>query len=444
MTAVIAGYQSDPVSAAPPPGTVPPGGPAGPHPQTVLSSPGASLSSPGASLSSPGAPTWRATFGRAGTTVASAIGRRRVLSGLGGLVVAGGLAAAGWELTSSGGTATAGTAAGGTTDRRVAWVHPTSGPVRSGAAISTDGGTLYIGSDDGTAYALDAASGRQAGTFRTGGTVSGVTVAGTTLLAGSADRKVHAFATGNLGVSWTSPAAGAAIAGAATSGGGIVYAGSEDGYLYALDFNTGQRKWRTPTGGTTMPSQPTGTGVVWAGSQDGTMYVLDTGTGKVVGKLPVGGPVGSAPLTITGQVYVGTSKGVLYKLYYDDFTNSTQVNWKFPADGAITGTPVPAPGGDTIFAATTRGTVYQVQPGPDLGTALWNCHVGGPVRSGLAVYNGVAYAGSDDGYLYAIDISTGTVRWKYKTGGAIRGSVLAARGLVYFGSLDHRVYALRA
>jgi outer membrane protein assembly factor BamB len=56
----------------------------------------------------------------------------------------------------------------------------------------------------------------------------------------------------------------------------------------------------------------------------------------------------------------------------------------------------------------------------------------------------VLYVGCDDGYLYALDISTGAQRWRYKTGGAIRSQILVAGDLVYFGSLDHRVYALRA
>jgi len=437
MTAAIARHQASLASATTPDEAVPSGGQVlsgeqrGLHPPTTAASPGAS-----ARLS---------PFGRAGTTVASVIGRRRVLSGLGGLVVAGGLAAAGWELASPGGsTATAGTSAGRIPGNRAAWVHPADGPVRSGPAISGDGGTLYVGSDTGTVYALNAASGRQADTFRVGGAVSGVTVADETLYIASADGKVQAVNIGSRGYGWTSQAAGAAIAGAPMWGGNAIYAGSGDHYVYALDPRTGQRKWRAKSGGTAMPSEATGTGVVWVGSQDGTMYVLDTGTGKVVNKLAVNGPVGSAPVTVTGQVYVGTGTGFLWDVRYEDFTKSTQVEWKFRADGAIMGTPVPAAGGDTIFAATTHGTVYAVQPGSELGKALWSCHVGGPVRSRLAVYNGVVYAGSDDGYLYAIDISTGTVSWKYKAGGAIWSTILAKDGLVYFGSLDHRVYALHA
>jgi outer membrane protein assembly factor BamB len=429
MTAVIAGYQAGPVSpgpmsAGPPAGRIPSGPQDGPHPPTVATAPGGS--------------TWRASFGRAGTTVASAIGRRRVLSGLGGLVVAGGLAAAGWELAGPGAS---GAAAGSTTDQRVAWTYPTGGPVRSGAAISGDGATLYIGSDDGTVYALDAATGRRTGTYPAGGAVSGVAVAGNTLLVGSADRSVHAFTIGNLGVSWASPAAGARIVGAPTAGGGAVYVGSDDHYVYALDFDTGDRKWRRPTGGTTVAGPPQNTGVMWAGSLDGHLYALNASTGAVDWQFAAGA-VSSAPLVTVGPVYFGASNGSLYSVSFTSFDSSSQVDWHFAADGAIQGTPVST--GDAIYTATASGNVYALDIGT--GTQAWSrpLSLGSPVQGGPALREGVLYVGCDDGYLYAIDTSTGTVRWRHQAGGAIQSQILVVGDLVYFGSLDHRVYALRA
>jgi outer membrane protein assembly factor BamB len=445
MTAVIEGYQASSASVAPPNGTVPAGGPVmsggqsfpggqslrggqrGPHPPTVAAAPGAS--------------TRPAPLGRAGTTVASAIGRRPVLSGLGGLLIAGGLAAAGWELASSSHTpAAAGTTAGRVSDKRVVWAHQADGPVRSAATLSVDGTTLYVGSDTGTVYALDAASGRQTGTFRAGGAVSGVAMAGGTLLVGSADGKVRAFDAVDPGFSWTSLAVGGAIAGAPTGGeGNILYAGSQDGYVYALDLRTGQQKWRAKTGGTVVAGQPDGTGVMYAASQDGTLYVLDTGSGKVVGQYAAGGAISAAPLVILGGVYFGTGKGALYDVFYEGFTKTTGEQWKFTADGAVVGTP--ATSGDTFFTATTSGTVYAVENG---GTQLLRRQVGGAAQSGLAVESGVLYVGCDDGYLYAIDIASNTVSWKYPTGGPIRSNILVNNGHVYFGNLNHQVYALLA
>jgi outer membrane protein assembly factor BamB len=66
------------------------------------------------------------------------------------------------------------------------------------------------------------------------------------------------------------------------------------------------------------------------------------------------------------------------------------------------------------------------------------------VNSGLAVSGGTLYAGSEDGYLHAINVGTGKHRWRYRTGGAVRSQILVAGGLVYFGSLDGSVYAVRA
>jgi len=174
------------------------------------------------------------------------------------------------------------------------------------------------------------------------------------------------------------------------------------------------------------------------------MYILGTSKGKVVDKIAVNSPVSTAPLTVVGQVYVGTSKGVVYDLFYESFTNSTSVNGTFAADGAVMGTPVLAGNGDTIYAATTRGTVYAIRPGSETDTALWALHVGGPVRSGLAFHNTCSTSAATTGYLYAIDTTTNDVSWTYKTGGAIRSQILVTGSLVYFGSLDHQVYALHA
>jgi outer membrane protein assembly factor BamB len=448
MTATIARYEasSRPAAAADGAGhsggTVPSGGQPGPHPPTGPSAP---RSSP-----RPSRP------GGGGSGAASFIRRRRMLSGLGGLVVAGGLAAAGWELTSGGSNANA---AGRDADNRLAWTYKADGPVRSGPAVSGDGGTLYAGSDAGTVYALDAASGRRMETYRVGGAVSGVTVAGGTLLVGSADGTVQAFDTGTDGVSWTFRGTGAAITGAPTrnaAGTDIIYAASDDGYVYAVNVDTGTQLWRTLTGKGAMVGQALGLEVVWVGSQDGTVYLLGTDSGQVVHQHATGGTISSAPLVILGRGYVGTSKGILYDLDFDAaFANtSPDVDWTFAADGGIAGTPAPSGASvNTFFTATTRGNVYEVQPGsnigPQPGTALWTTPLGGSVQAGPA-FDGdslTLYVGSDDGYLYAIDTSAnGAVSWKYKTGGAIRSGILPKSGpngtLVYFGSLDQRVYAL--
>ena len=184
--------------------------------------------------------------------------------------------------------------------------------------------------------------------------------------------------------------------------------------------------------------------------QDGNVYVLDTDTGQVVGKKAVSGTASTDPLLARYSIYFGTSKGVLYNVETFDpaLDKAVQFGWTYQADGPIAGTPVVAGSGDNVFVATTRGTVCSVQPGSaDLGepgTLLWSYRTGGAVRGGLAVYQGVAYAGCDDGYLYAIDITSRALRWKFQAGAAIKSTVTAKAGLVYFGTDGSQVYALHA
>jgi len=61
-----------------------------------------------------------------------------------------------------------------------------------------------------------------------------------------------------------------------------------------------------------------------------------------------------------------------------------------------------------------------------------------------AVVNGVAYFGSDDTNVYAVNTTTGAKLWSFKTGGSVEDTPNVANGIVYVGSGDGNFYALNA
>ena len=63
--------------------------------------------------------------------------------------------------------------------------------------------------------------------------------------------------------------------------------------------------------------------------------------------------------------------------------------------------------------------------------------------SSPTVADGLAYVGSQDRYLYAVDTQSGRETWKFKTGDWVRCPAVAD-GVVYVGSHDHYLYALDA
>ena len=60
--------------------------------------------------------------------------------------------------------------------------------------------------------------------------------------------------------------------------------------------------------------------------------------------------------------------------------------------------------------------VYSSAGVSKLNGVKWKFHTGGRVISSPAVVNGVAYVGSTDSFLYAIDAASGTLKWKFETG----------------------------
>jgi outer membrane protein assembly factor BamB len=81
---------------------------------------------------------------------------------------------------------------------------------------------------------------------------------------------------------------------------------------------------------------------------------------------------------------------------------------------------------------------------PQLHGVKWKFKTQGPVISTPAIADGVAYFGSNDHYLYAVDAASGAERWKFKTGSHVASSPAVSGHRVYFSSYDGNVYALDA
>ena len=96
-----------------------------------------------------------------------------------------------------------------------------------------------------------------------------------------------------------------------------MYVGSHDGTVYALNASTGMVGfnlelhnnvvWSYATGDMIMFSSPTvADGVVYVGSYNDKVYALNATTGHLLWSYETGGPVVSSPAVKNGVVYVGS------------------------------------------------------------------------------------------------------------------------------------------
>ena len=94
--------------------------------------------------------------------------------------------------------------------------------------------------------------------------------------------------------------------------GGVVYVGSFDRNVYALNAATGAKIWSSTTGAPIESSPAVAGGVVYVGSDDGKVYAFSADGGAQLWSFTTGGRVQSSPAVADGVVHVGSEDNNMY------------------------------------------------------------------------------------------------------------------------------------
>jgi len=182
-------------------------------------------------------------------------------------------------------------------------------------------------------------------------------------------------------------------------------------------------------------------GVIYFGSWDGHIYAINpNGTFKWKCYLGGGGGVDSSPtIDENGVLYVGTVLRTGGNYLFALYTNNGTKRWKFKTGDDIFSSPASGKDG-TIYFGSENDNIYALYPN---GNLKWIYDTGNPVLSSPAIGDdGIIYCGSNKGYIYAL-YSNGTLKWKYKTDNWVHGiPTIGDDGTVYCGSDDGYMYAL--
>jgi eukaryotic-like serine/threonine-protein kinase len=199
---------------------------------------------------------------------------------------------------------------------------------------------VCVAGDDGTLYAVDAATGKQRWTAD--------------LLADAlADPPGFPGERARLGGTKARPS------GLAADGEAVFVSVFDQSRVVAFEANTGKRLWSFQAGGWVYGSAVATARHVFVGSQDSHFYCLDRQTGKKVWSYKTNGRIESGGAVDEKFVYIASCDGHVYCLSQADGTQ----RWKFAADRnegdrrtAIYSVPVLRR--DSVYFAAGEGQVY--------------------------------------------------------------------------------------
>ena len=256
------------------------------------------------------------------------------------------------------------------------------------------------------------------------------------------DRKVYAVDLTKGEVQWSQRLSGIVAGGVLVSGDTVYVASSRpEGRVYALDRRTGARHWRQKTGPVGAPlaladgtvivatqrgdvlglAEGTGnrrwarrlgtsrvapvavdSGAVVVATMD-SVFRIAAGDGHVTHRTRSAGAVLSPWIAVAGTLVAGTTDSQVVAIDPRDLTP----RWSVRVDAPVLGSPAAV--GDTIYAATRRGTLYRIPPGPRRAEQVvalqW------PVTAPVTILDRQILLGGADGQVRALGMD-GAELWR--------------------------------
>ncbi|MCK5124199.1 MAG: PQQ-binding-like beta-propeller repeat protein [Dehalococcoidia bacterium] len=247
---------------------------------------------------------------------------------------------------------------------------------------------------------------------------------------------------------------------------GIIYVGSRDGRVVAINSSTRSQQWDyTITPATGIYTTPIVDGdLVYVGTYNGIVLALNTSArvedlpfpqaryGEWEWYCPIENAKSNAIVADLAMsedaLYVASSNGRVYSLD----KGSGDENWKREDIPVLTENAEklwnsPVIQGNTLYVSTFDGHIYTLSA--ETGQLLdWSFEAEAGFASAPVIYEDIIYVGSFDRHLYAATIGSDVPLWKFPqekpAGNWFWASPIINEGIVYAGCLDGKLYAIEA
>ncbi len=209
-----------------------------------------------------------------------------------------------------------------------------------------------------------------------------------------------------------------AIDGAPAVADGVVYVGSEDEHLYAVNLADGSKKWEYKAG-PIKASPAYRAGSVYVGDSNGLFHCVDAANGRKRWTFPTGAEITSGANFSDENILFGSYDETLYCLNPD----GKQV-WMFKTSGPVNGSPAVA--GDRTFVAGCDSVLHIIDR--NKGTELNSVDLGGQAAATAAVFGDKLYVGTMADDVHEVDWKNAALGWTFQPQEAGRAVFRIGRG----------------
>jgi outer membrane protein assembly factor BamB len=312
------------------------------------------------------------------------------------------------------------------------WTYELSGGIETTAAIS--GGTVFLGSLDGTFVALDLNTGKEKWKYQAGDEIkSSAAVNGNTVYFGDEKGTFHALDTSSGQKKFTFQAE-AAIPASPMIYQDHILVGSYDQYLYCLKPD-GSVHWKLETEGYIHGTPAISNGNAYVAGCDGFLRIIQITDGSEKQKLKLGAYVGASPAIHQERLYVGTFGNQFLGVDLKQLKISWQyenpaARFPFYSSPAVTARAVYVGGRDKLMHSFDAQT----------GKELWSFPAKSRVESSPVISGNTVYFGTVGGQIYGLATDSGKTIWEYDAAEAVVASPAIAEGKMVIGTKGGVLY----
>ena len=182
------------------------------------------------------------------------------------------------------------------------------------------------------------------------------------------------------------------------------YIQAYNGFLYALDLR-GQKRWRFRTD-LYDNAFIRFNGVIYTGTRDGYVSALEGVDGKVIWQYKTNGSINSPPAISDGVIYFGSADGTVYALNIETGLK----RWAFKTERGISSSPLISEEKILYFGAKDG---YFHALNSENGSLLWKFKAEGGIAASPVIDSDAVYFCSRDERIYALNRFTGELKWQF-------------------------------